>query len=253
MGIPLPSHEISDEERSQIDKSSSQGVLCAYSYPGMYDDLRIEKFSEQRHPLAKLVGHTLYYMNDPIDDRKKEMIFPRTIFISVDKYFRLEQKGRSIINSVLHLICNGVDIQTKMKSLSFLSFVSAIETMVNYEYRDRKDGVVFECHDCQTLKESPIHCKKCGRPIWGVKAKFKEYLQTYVSKSDGSVKKFNKIYNLRSQIVHNGMLLLGDEQLNWSKNDKANEQFITHLETMQLARLSLVNWLLMGPNKVLDF
>jgi hypothetical protein len=47
------------------------------------------------------------------------------------------------------------------------------------------------------------------------------------------------------------MLLLGDEQLNWAKSDKVDSQYITHLETMQLARLSLVNWLLMGPNKEL--
>ena len=45
------------------------------------------------------------------------------------------------------------------------------------------------------------------------------------------------------------MLLLGDEQIDWSKSDKADSQYMTHLETMQLARLALVNWLLMGPDK----
>ena len=136
-----------------------------------------------------------------------------------------------------------------MKSISFLSFVSSIETLVNLEYKDKKDDIVFECHDCQTLKSSPISCKKCGRPIWGIKAKFKTFLKTYVAASDDSMAKFNRIYNLRSAIVHTGALLLGDEQIDWGLSEKADSQFITHIETMQVARLSLVNWLLLGLGK----
>ena len=47
------------------------------------------------------------------------------------------------------------------------------------------------------------------------------------------------------------MLLLGDEDYNWNKSDKRDSQYMTHLETMQLSRLSIVHWLILGPNKKL--
>lgn len=136
-----------------------------------------------------------------------------------------------------------------MKSISFLVFVSAIETLINYEYKNDKPEITFECRDCQALKTSPTSCQKCGRPIWGVNANFRKFLRTYVASSEESIKKFKRIYNLRSKIVHTGLLLLGDEHENWVKSENQNEQWKTHLETMQAARISLVNWLLQGPNK----
>ncbi|MGN6163697.1 MAG: hypothetical protein ACTHOF_04075 [Flavisolibacter sp.] len=248
-GVAIPDRELDEGEKEVINKTPSQAILPAYTYPNMWKDLQLKDFAEQRHPNARLFRHTFYYMHDPIDDRTKEMTFPVTIHHLVDKYFNLDVKAKKIVDAITHLICNGIDIKLKMKSLSFLSFVSAIETIVNYEFKDKKDEIEFECADCQTIKTSPLSCHKCGRPIWGVKAKFKAFLKAYVSKGDSSIKKYNRIYNLRSDIVHNGMLLLGDEQLDWSKSDKADSQYMTHLETMQLARLSLVNWLLLGTNK----
>jgi hypothetical protein len=246
-GSPLPDDIEADKEK--FNQTSSSLILGFYYYPQIGDDLKITSFSEQRHEDVKLIDHRLYYRHDPIEDKKKEITFPHTINQLLDKYFSFESKAKKIVDTICHLICNGIDIQSKMKSISFLCFVSSIETLVNFEYKDKKDGVEFECHDCQTLKSSPITCKKCSRPIWGVKAKFKSFLKTYVAYSENAQTKFNRVYNLRSNIVHSGMLLLGDEQIDWTKSEKANSEYMTHIETMQLARLALVNWMLMGPNK----
>lgn len=246
-GIPVPDDLEKDAE--QIDNSSSTLIMEAYNYPSISTDLKIEGFSKQQHPSIEMVPHRVYYQYDPVDSRDKEITFPHTIHRSLTKYFSLDSKSRKIVDTICHLICNGIDIKSKMKSISFLSFVSSIETLVNFEFKDKKDGIEFECHDCQTLKSSSIHCKKCGRPIWGVKAKFKSFLKTYVAHSEDSLAKFNRIYNLRSSIVHSGMLLLGDEEMDWNWSVKAESQAMTHLETMQLSRLAIVNWLLMGPNK----
>jgi len=246
-GIPLPKNL--EKDKDELNQTSCSLIMGLYYYPNIATDLKIDSFSEQKHESVKLVHHKLYYKYDPIDNKEKEITFPHTIYKALSKYFSLDPKSRKVVDTICHLICNGVDIKNRMKSMSFLSFVSSIETLVNFEYKDKKDSVEFECHDCQTLKSAPITCKKCGRPIWGVKAKFKTFLKTYVAYSESALAKFNRIYNLRSDIVHNGMLLLGDEQINWNKSDKADSQFMTHLETMQLARLALVNWLLMGPDK----
>ncbi len=247
-GIVMPD-EVTDENRDIINNQSSQRFAGLYYYPTIEKDMTISEFSEQRHDNSLFFPHTYYYFYDPIDSKKKQITFPKTIYEILYKYYHLDIKSRKVVDTIAHLICHGIDLKTKMKSMSFLSFVSAIETLVNYEFKDQKDGVEFDCPDCQTVKASPIGCPKCGRPIWGVKAKFKTFLKTYVAKSDGSVKKYNRIYNLRSDIIHNGLLLLGDEQSDWTKSEKADSQWMTHMETMQLARLSLVNWLLMGPKK----
>ena len=250
-GVPLPDKELNETEKQIVNNTPSQAIFGIYTYPDMWKDLQIKEFSEQRHQSAKLISHFFYYENDPFDDKTKEITFPVTIHKLVEAYFNLNGKTLKIVNSITHLICNGIDIKLKMKSLSFLSFVSSIETIVNYELKDKNDEIEFDCPDCQAVNKSPLKCPKCDRPIWGVKAKFKAFLKAYVAGSANSVKKFNRIYNLRSDIVHNGMLLLGDEQLDWAKSEKTDSQYMIHIETMQLARLSLVNWLLLGPNKIL--
>lgn len=250
-GVAIPEGEWTEKEKEEINKSSSQPTMITFTYHEMWKDLQLTNFSEARHPYPRFLKHVDYYVNNPVEDRTSEITFSETIFQAVDKYFKLDTQTKGVIDAITHLICNGLDIKTKMRSMSFLSFVSAVETIVNFEFKDKREDVEFECHDCQTIKSSPIKCKKCGRPIWGVKAKFKAFLRTYISNSDTSIQKYNRIYNLRSDIVHNGMLLLGDEQFNWTKSSKMDSQYITHLEAMQLARLCLINWLLLGPNKKL--
>ena len=79
-----------------------------------------------------------------------------------------------------------------MKSLSFFSAVSAIETMINLEYKEEK--IEFDCNHCKSLKSSARICQKCGKPKWGIAEKFREFLGKYVSNSKSSRRKFNKIY-----------------------------------------------------------
>lgn len=244
-GLPIP-----DEVTEKFNSESSQPILPFFTFPGLSKNLWLNEFSTQNYPATNLIKDQDYYLKDPGEDKNKSITFPLTILGVLQKYYILDDESKKIVDSVAHLICNGIDLRYKMKSLSFLSFVSAIETLVNFEFRDQKKQIEFECPDCQTIKSSPIKCQKCGRPIWGVKAKFRSFLKTYVHNSKESISQYNRIYNLRSEIVHNGMLLLGDEQMNWMKSEKADSQWLTHLEAQQLARVSLGKWLLAGPNKI---
>ncbi len=249
-GKALPDLKLNENEKEAFNSSSSQTFSPGFYYPSIADDLCITDFSEQKFPVAVLIEHTKYYRRVPSDDRDIDINFPNTIYQSVDKYFSLDNNRKKVANSVNHLICNGIEIKDKMKSLSFLSFVSAIETIVNYEFKKKNDVIEFECNDCQTIKTSQFTCPKCQRPIWGVKTKFKEFLKTYVSGTPKSIEKYNKIYNLRSKIVHAGVLLLGDEEIDWGESLNTNEQYTTYYESMQLARESLSNWLLKGANNI---
>jgi hypothetical protein len=129
-----------------------------------------------------------------------------------------------------------------MKSLSFFSAVSAIETMVEYEYKGEK--IKYECGECKFLIESDRTCNKCGRPKWGIAEKFREFLLKYISSSDDSRKVFNKIYSIRSKIAHTKYLIFNEHVFDLEKNEKTDELFHLHMQSIQLARMSITNWLL---------
>jgi rubrerythrin len=62
------------------------------------------------------------------------------------------------------------------KNLSFISFISAIETLVNEEYRDENNKIEYSCNKCKAIKDSPFKCEVCGNPTWAIGYKFKEFL-----------------------------------------------------------------------------
>ncbi len=248
-GIPFPDLNVGEEEKEKIENSPSIPFIPTYHFKTISESLKIYSFSVVDFPDPLLVEHKDYFTNDPFENKKAEIKFPNTIYDSLVKYLSLDNESQNFVDSVCHLICNGIDIEPNMKSLSFLAFVSAVESIVNREYRIQNSSIEFECRDCQTVKTSSIHCKKCDRPIWGVKAKFREFLKTYVAYSPESIAKFNKIYNLRSEIVHNGLLLLGDKENDWIYKSKSDKHWQILLETKQMAKLSIIHYLLIGPGK----
>ena len=119
-GIALPEN-LNDEEKGKLDKESSKLIWPLYYYPNIAKDMQTNGFTEQKHQDSNFIKHTFYYFFDPIDDKKKKITFPNTIYHILDKYFKLDTKARRIVDSVTHLICNGIDNKLKMKSISFLS------------------------------------------------------------------------------------------------------------------------------------
>ena len=154
-GAPLQANKMTEEDKVKLNNQPSQAFLPMYSYPNMRADLQIGDFVAQNHPTTKGIKQTIYFYQDPFDDRTKEITFPNTLKFILKKYFDLDKESRRIISAVIHLITNGLELKNKMKSLSFLSFVSAIETLANYEYKEMNNEISYECPNCQALKASP--------------------------------------------------------------------------------------------------
>jgi hypothetical protein len=241
-GIELPDHK--DDFHLMEDKAS-RAFMTFYNDPIIRNNLKIDSFSKIIGvPPMKLRKHPDYFINNPVEQPEGEIVFPERIGHAFESYFSLSIDEQLLINSCAHLVCNGLDIADTMKSLSFISFVSAIETMVDFDFKRANTDVEIECHDCHSIASSPFTCQKCGKPIWGVKVKFREFLKKYVSSNQNSITKYNRIYNIRSQITHQGLLLLGDERIGWDRSPKAELQYNTYMETRQLSRLSIINWLI---------
>lgn len=231
-----------EEESEDINNISSSWTASLYIYPEIAKDLEIKGFTEPDFKEVSLIPQNKYYWYNPIESIDKSIDFPDFIADILTQYFEIKGNKKSVILSSIYQINNGIELFNRVKSLSFFSFVSAIETLVNYEFRD--EGVEYHCIDCKTLKSSDRICKKCGRPIWGVAVKYREFLFKYVSDEPKAKKMYNEIYTIRSKITHTDYLMNGENFLNWEFNDKTEEVSTKHLEVMQLARRSLINWIL---------
>ena len=239
--VPVP-EELTEEVNKEFNKISSSTSMPSFTYENISKDMYITEFSNPDFPKIELLNQRLYYFYEPLEGKKKSINFPNTVDVIFENYFNLDFNELKIINSAMHQFCNGLDLFKNMKSLSFFSIVSSIETLVNLEFKDEK--IEFECNDCKTIKTSKRHCQKCGRPIWGIAAKFREFLFKYVSDKKEAKKLYNQIYTIRSRITHTEYLLNGDNFSDWEFNNKTEEISMLHLKAMQIARRSFANWLL---------
>lgn len=231
--------------QSNAKGTSTVVMFGSYEYPGMQQDLFIQGFSRTDGRTVELVDHKAYYFVNPVENRGTPIQFSEKMLQMLHNYFNVGKRAQAKLDVVARLICDGLDLHSSMSSLSFLAYVSSIETLANYHFR-KSEGVVIECQGCQRVSESPFSCEKCGKPIWGITAKFKEFLKRHAGGHPDNRKLFSRIYTLRSKIVHEGSLLLGNENLFLSKNEKGDKERMTHLNTQQVARFALANWLLMS-------
>lgn len=223
-------HELSEAEmNNQISKPG----LNVYRFPTMSKNAPITAFTEVDQPEIEPKEHPEYFQN--LDIEGTEVVcFSKFMSAAFHNYFLLAKEQQEAIESAAILINQGIELQDTMKSLSFISFVSSIETMVELENK----GVKIE------------RCETCKIEKYRVTVKFINYVYKYATNNKNAKKQIQSIYNLRSKIAHTGMLLFGDGKINWSDNEEKDGQRQTHLQAMQLSRLSLMNWVLMRGSEL---
>ena len=226
--------ELSEKE---INEQTSKVGITAYTYPSLTKDALITSFSKVSFPEISPQKHPGCFMKLDLLGNE-EVTFSQHILGAFHNYFLLTKEEQESVDAAALLITQGIQLRESMKSLSFVAFVSSIETMVDLENKNTK----------------VVKCETCKQDLYKVMAKFRNYLFKYSIADETAKKRINAIYQIRSKIAHAGMLLLGDGKIDWSSNPGANEQWKTHIDTMQISRLSLMNWILMrseeqGENK----
>jgi hypothetical protein len=246
-GVEFPNkiiENMTETEKHIINNRESSFFIGGYIYNGLKEDLIIDEFTDYSYKAVykdNLLNE--YYTDNPIDDYKHEISFPATIYPALHSYYLLSDATRKKVDACIYLACDGIDISAHKRTLSFLSYVSAIEGLIGLEIGD--DEIQFECGSCKHIKSSPYSCPICGRPIWGIKQKFIKFLSEFVAGSDKSKKIYSDIYNLRSKITHSGKLFSSDYELSFddSKIEQENRDWLMRLKTLQLFRVSLDHWL----------
>jgi hypothetical protein len=233
--------ELPQHEQDLYNNQYSSWIINVYSYPGLSEDLIISEFSQVDLPQVELKPQLSYFSHDPIDKSEGVISFPDTLTSCLVNYFKLTTKTRDKVKAALFLICDGIEIQDKMRSMAFLSFISSIESMLSFEYPE--DGIEYSCKSCKSLSKSLFVCEQCGNPIWGIRRKFTDYLSKFVAGGAKSIKKYKKIYDIRCQIAHSGGLFLIDLEISFDDMEKKEKEWLMRIESLQLARISIVNWL----------
>jgi hypothetical protein len=233
-----------DLPKEEVDKLTSSWGFRYYHIDGIKKILQIDRFSEINCDEIKVVEHIEYFQRPELDDTKLEVKISKFTNAIFQSFTMLNQEERKYFDASVTLIYNGQQIRHKMRSLAYLSFISSIETMTSYEFKDKQESIEFKCHSCKLISKSPFECKECGNPIWGISQQFKAYLMKYLTSDPKANSIINKIYGIRSKIAHSGQLLLGDSFIEWDKDEQHNKELEALISVMQYSKMSLVNWLI---------
>lgn len=226
-GIPAPAL---GEPEEQINSQSSAWYINFFYTPALAAQLKIKVFSEQRYPDMAFIRHFPYYQDDPnLDmDPKREITFPETIYMDLDSYFAQNKDTREVLDAAIAYSVAAAELRYARRTMSVMAAFTAVETMVNFEYRD------FEAPKCDA----------CGQLQFKVMKKYRDYLLKYLGDTPHNKKKFNAFYGLRSRIVHAGERLKSERLFAEIPDDVRDEEFVTQLEIIMLSKFAIVQWLL---------
>ena len=121
-----------------MDKSTPNTRKCvwgqeSYYYPEFEGD--IKEFSAPECSVMETIEPQKYYNRFGVSD---EVDFPEGLDELFSKYFSLNEEAKKAFSLSCTLFCNGIDIWSKMGSLSFAAFISSIETLSAYDHRNDK-------------------------------------------------------------------------------------------------------------------
>ena len=234
-GLPAPGPEVPEEE---INNWSSAWNLTLFYTPTLAEQLKITAFSPQRYEDVTFVRHFPYYQHDPnLDlDSKREITFPETIYMDLDSYFAQDTATREVIDTAISYSVSAIEFRSSKKNMSVVAAFTAVETMVNFEFRDVE----------------PQQCGTCGQLQYKVMKKYRDYLLKYLGDSPHNKKKFNSYYSFRSRIVHTGERLQTEKLFADVPDEARDTEFITQLEILILSKFAIVQWLLKNRKAVAE-
>ncbi|ATL45906.1 hypothetical protein COR50_01305 [Chitinophaga caeni] len=218
--------------KDEMDNQTSAAGLNIYFYPKLKEVVPFTEFTKVDYPQIDTGEHPQCFQHIDLSG-KEEVTFSHYLSTALHNYFLLSDEQQAPVDSAIELINQGVALRATTKSLSFIAFVSSIETMVAHE-----------------TKDVPLEkCAACGQDKYKVMAKFRDYLFEYVADGPDAKKTINEIYGLRSKIAHTGLLLFGDGKIDWTANAEGDKHYDLHLKSSMISRLSLMNLILMRGDK----
>jgi len=191
----------------------------------------IKRFSTQQFPEITH-GKINWYQDKTLNDRNvSEIIVPKEISDWLEVYDNLDVEKKKIFRKALYLFYSGIELKSSHPSQSFMSLVSAIETLINFEMYD------------------PERCSECNQFKHNISKRLKDFIWKYAynNKKTQSNKKFiNALYSKRSNITHHGNILVADLFWDDSKNFVDWKESFLHKDLVGVTRVCLINWMVIN-------
>jgi hypothetical protein len=226
--VPL----LTDNLEEETNDIATKWCLPWFHFKYLKNEIPTNSFSDLNSNEIKKVQHKHYFMLKPnIDfDSRKTIELPITIDELFDIYFSLSKENIVYLENATSYVVSAMELINTKKTLSLLGSFTAMETMVNLEFKD----VASE------------KCEKCGQLKYSVSKKFREFLLKYIGDSAQNKKKFNSYYSLRSKIVHGGQQLKTEMLYSNIPREERLVEHLTRLEILQMGKLAIINWLLIS-------
>lgn len=237
-----------EEIRSETPEFNYAGFFYQDPKQILKENAFTEIAEENRMAVLKRYLSYIAIEQDRYDIRNDyaEINFSEETIRCLDAYFAMGEVQRKKIYSAARLISDCIAIKGYRHSLSFMAGVAALETMADMVTKENEQ-VVEDCPSCHAIASSPYKCQKCGRPIWGVTAKVKNFLKEYVSNNKADVKMYNRIYDLRSKITHTGDIFINDSIFD-ADDARTSKENLMEYKLLEYARRAMAG-LLIGVNE----
>lgn len=229
-GINMPN--IQEDFTKEINDLHSRWTIPRFYWKDLSQYLKLESLTNEhlKFPKMKFKSHFDYYEKNPnIDfDSNDMIIFPNTFEVGVKKYYSLNTDVKKIIDTAILFFIDAVELIETKPTIAVVSAFTAIETMVNFYFSDF----------------IPEKCECCGQLKYKISKKYKDFLIEVVGGDLRNKSKFNKLYSLRSKIIHTGSYFKSQNLWNNLSRQEKDSEFLTIYEILTLSRLSIVNWIL---------
>lgn len=180
-----------------------------------------------------LVNQNNDYKNQKQNLLGDSVIFPTDNGLFFDSYFSMKGETLNRARMSIMLYFNSIDILKYSPSMCYVSLISAIENLVDYE------GLLSE------IKYET--CKCCNQTMYKVSRRFKDFMMTYCGDSSKGFKKYlNGVYTKRSHVAHLGQLFYND-YANTELDQKGIDEILT---LKKVTRIALYNWIISKKNYI---
>jgi hypothetical protein len=193
-------------------------------YDGPLDDIVLDKHSPPSDRTIEEVDPGHYYTKMVGNDQLR---VPTDLDAQICGYLDLSPDHREKFDRALFWLDTSHRQSTVSVSTAFAALVSAIEALT-----ERGDPHQFNC---------PICRKQTQHEERGATRRFKDFIDTYAP-NVGTISK-NKMYDLRSGIVHGSKLIEIDYALAFGWDPPWFDQRETHWELSTITRIALREWL----------
>lgn len=209
--------KLDEQTIERYNNQTSSWFINGYVYPGLKDDLVIDKFSEYGEYYEPVDKPMQYFTVNPNLENNSQIKIPPYLDFVLDRYYSMDEELKSKIVQCIGLLYDGIELFNTKRSVSLLSIISSVEGMALIDY------------------------KMYGQtPNLGATSRTLRYLKNYVA--GNSEKKFKAYYSKRCDITHEGVQFLGDIDP-FGDITVQDEDWRFRLEIMQVARLALYNWM----------